>query len=703
MKDQKTNKYARPVSQRAIAAVLAGLMLMSTVPVQAIAEEIQDAQAVVAAQTATDGTEEVSQPIAADAAAADQQTTDANATDQQNTGSQEVQAVTDDMKVDASAEALLASGSAVAKKDAEAQKEEGKKDEADETLGDEAAKRFKKVTNYSAEAAADLLGKVPYDLITNTLKILGETSKGADKMSGYGVGTTALGIAMGILQDVNKKANYSSAQIMQEIFATETKVDEVSRQIDKLSDDLKSFENSSYMQNDERDLRGLEDVLKKAPEFLGRLDEELQNYPALDDNGKETDQSCSLETPMENWPDGARAAVAKIAKEINQYSVNQSGKSMVTLTNNLRQMICAKSSLISHYYASIDEGYNWEPETYADKKDYLTRMGMAYINAHLLANVVVRAGVLSDDEGANDRNLRALCEGADQVQATLFGTTDSDGNFHESNFLKATHADENSDTVKCLINGKSYKKGTYARVEAYDSGCFFNAYREHDAKTMRTSWNPGNEFSAYDVSKMAKRLLNMSESKRPKIGDNAVGSILEEMEAMGFKNMINGYAHQGDGQETDAGDRNKLCWASKLGSLGLSGCVSLGTKRWNTKDYYEEIGNPKASLLVKENCDYKLGKRLENSSDWIVTDARGTLADGGNSCDLRVKLSFGRSRENCYARYGTVVNVRSGEIRTNQLLYVLYTERTLSYIDRSYLDYYAFGELRLGTEDPSIG
>lgn len=695
MKDQKTTKYAKPVSQRAIAAVLAGLMLMSTVPAQAIAEEIQDAQAVVAAQTATDGTEEVSQPTATDTtAAADQQTTDTTAADTTSaTDAGPLTPTCGSDAIDASTAAAAAAASlAAAEEKAAADAKDTKTDDAkDDAKDDKAADKKDDTSKDSVNSDSSTKtrtwssynGGGATDSAINTLK--GLASAIGDVIGQkYGSGAVAL---IGVLTQDNS-AKYTNNDIMYKLYDMENQISGVSTQVYNLQNSFSNFEAESFYRSDMKELRGYRDLLCRdgggVQQGLAELNDTLNKFKELDENGKTTDVACSLETPAERMPDDARKAAEGVISRLDRLANSYTNRPNVAGTEYvLSDAITSRSNnFVNDYFDLLSRKYNFDVESFPARQDFIAMLGQMYVSAYTITSASLRLQIA--DGKANGFNtsgleseLAALSDRAGRVKEALFG---EDGN---SGFLAQTVA--NGKTVKCYVNGQTYNVGTYACLSAYTPAPFENAYAEgivRRADYCASSWNVNSTFTSDQVVQMVNQLKAMkANGTAPKKSDGTeVDGILEEMEAIGFKNV-----------KTDGNEQNTT-WNERLS----------GHKGYSTWDGYKvfnrfvELGDPNQQNLLPDAEEFHLGDRLEGSSDYVITNVTKPRMKAGSR-----GAGFDRGGYQAYCAYGDVVNVKTGALIKDQLLYVLHNEcEKQGYV--STLEYYAFGTLRLGTTDPSI-
>ena len=730
MKDQKTTKYAKPVSQRAIAAVLAGLMLMSTVPAQAIAEEIQDAQAVVASQTAIDGTEEVSQPTATDTtAAADQQTTDTTAADQQNTGGdasgdQQVVGVQSVKQISDEEQNVIASSiGAEAKLEAAASAIAAlsPSDEANVTPDDLAIARAlgeataDKATDNSANSSNDNRWRNNSNAKTTAQRNM-ECASGLFKMIGGGISKkpgdvlTAL-IGLATIKDAN---DITTNQLMDELCDMEMSISELNQQIGDLTQNIGRMNDRNSYQECAATVRGTDELLVGDDgSVLGVLklaSAKLAEYKELDVDGGKTDRACSLDTPVELIPAEAYDELLNIFDEANKRTGEATSlNSIAAVEQAYYQLICSRSdsvnaerNIVSAYFNYLSRVFNWDVESFNTKQQFLARLSQKYINAYAVESAIIRLKIASNkgfgiDTAALEQQLDSLTARAKKVGEALFG---EDGN---SGFSAQTRpVGENK--VKCYVNGKTYDKGTYARVSAYPKAAFWNAYKTGTDKsldTMSRNWNVSSGFSANDIREMVYRLNGNNSSGTCVVGMNECGvaptvgegdsahaarNIVEEMEAVGFKNV--------DTSGDEEGTTLKSMLSSVSNVRGYDGGVRIPYKTLDLSDTSK-------GRILPDLGKYSVGNRLD-ASKWVVTNVTRCKDDAGSSHNI-----FELDRFGAYCARGQLVNIETGEILDNNVLYCLRADYGLTWggvvISASMsFEYYPFGVLAPGTTDATI-
>ncbi len=722
MKNQKaTNKYAMPVRQRAVAAVLAGLMLMSTVPAQAIAEEIQDAQATVAAQTATAGTEEVSQPTAStdDAAAADLQGTRGDASgDQQVVGVQSVKQISDEEQA-----AIASSIGAGAKLEAAASAVAAlsPSDEANVTSDDLAIAgalgeaTADKATDNSANSSNDNRWRNNSNAKTSAQRNM-ECASGLFKMVGGGIGKkpgdvlTAL-IGLATIKDAN---DITTNQLMDELCDMEMSISELNQQVGDLTQNIGRMDDRNSYQACADTVRGTDELLVGDDgSVLGVLklaSAKLAEYKELDVDGNETDRACSLDTPVELIPAQAYKDLLGIFDEANKRAGEATSLgSIAGVEQAYYQLICNRSdsvnaerNIVSSYFNYLSRVFNWDVESFSTKQQFLARLSQKYINAYAVESAIIRLKIASNkglgiDTAALEQQLDSLTARAKKVGEALFG---EDGNSGFS--AQARPVGENK--VKCYVNGKTYDKGTYARVSAYPKAAFWDAYKTGTDKsldTMSTNWNVSSGFSANDIREMVYRLNGNNSSGTRVVGMNECGvaptvgegdsahaatNIVEEMEAVGFKNV--------DTSGDEEGTTLKSLLSSVSNVRGYDNGLSIPYKTLDLSD------TSKGRILPNLG-GYSVGNRLD-ASKWVVTNVTRCKDDAGSSHNV-----FELNRFGAYCARGQLVNIETGEILDNNVLYCLRADFRLTWsgavVGASMsFEYYPFGVLAPGTTDASI-
>lgn len=704
MKKQNAKQDVRPngriVIRRATASVLAGLMLMSSVPITALAEnaagEATPTQQVVASVVNDDASKADGNDAAvvnndaaalavADAAAAadsDAATADAKADDAKS-------AADDSKSEDASADA-----DADAKADAktEAKSDETKKEDEAKKSDDASAKKDE---DFLANESTKVTRWSNYDGGSNdTLNALKTLGTAIGNAAGQKYGSAAVSL-LGLFFGGNG-VEYSTNDVMYKLYDMENKISGISSQVYSLQSSLDDLKTDNNYRRDLERIVNYDKMLCSNEEgvvpCLVRLNDALNKYREVGEDGKPTDTACSLTTPAERIPEQARNDAMRILGDLQYPSYNNTGKSFENMESTLYSLITDNSNnLVRDYFARLATKYNWDAETFSVKENYLAHVAQMYVNAYTVKSAMLRlriadAKALGDDTASLEEQLKALGRNAAQVKVALFG---EDG---ESGFAAETHAKDNK--VYCYVNGQSYDKDTYACVSAYSPKCFEGAYAEGTvsaASRVISNWNIHSTFTTDQVADMVARLNVLREAgAAPKKADGTqVYGILEEMEALGFKNV-----------KTDGNEQNTT-WNERLPShKGYSTKVPLlGVTVKAVTNSFVELGDSTKQPDIPEKNDYHLGTRLSNSSDYVVTEVTKPRLRGLKN----TIIGDSDSRTNdSYCSYGTVVNVKTGKVIKDQLLYVLHNSEYGHTIYFSKINYYAFGALRMGTTDPSL-
>ncbi len=309
-------------------------------------------------------------------------------------------------------------------------------------------------------------------------------------------------------------------------------------------------------------------------------------------------------------------------------------------------------------------------------------------------------------------------------------------------------------------NPVSYAKGMYALAAAYDESCFGRAYLSGNTADLSNSWKPQCSFSKNELKRMTDRLNALPESMRPTITvtnddgtttTRAVQNIAEEMEAVGFKSQqpnvkfkkqlltvdtgtlqdrewkilgssmnVDLWSRNGDTTElwatvlasdqnpTDEVDRysdNALNWNYFLSDYGYKvyfhqtkSIFFWKIKKTIRQQYAQELSSSSDRLI----SSVSLGNKISNPEDYIVLSVSDLKTRnskwGGNK--------FGSEYESQIAwRYGTVFNLKTGDIIENQLLYAIEIQNPSAVMHDILafanvpscvrLEYYAFGTLNI--------
>ena len=279
-------------------------------------------------------------------------------------------------------------------------------------------------------------------------------------------------------------------------------------------------------------------------------------------------------------------------------------------------------------------------------------------------------------------------------------------------------------------NGNSY----YAKTSAYDKSCFAESYNmdlgpDNSSDDIiefaeKSTWSAKSSFKAWQITQMVKRLNALPEALRPAITttDNsgkevrkAVENIDEELQSLGFKSINTAPSTTYKAKAVGI-DRNNSNTVTMMTALKQYGVVNAGTadnptptenetylnrnadenQNWpfvltyagynfiETKmsapfykygairqNYWVELGSSSERLLSSN-----IGDRIKNSGDWVITQSGGVV-DGPRNLFWNWHSK---------ARYGTVVNYKTGAVKENQLLYDFDTE----FYD-SLVRYYQYG------------
>lgn len=282
---------------------------------------------------------------------------------------------------------------------------------------------------------------------------------------------------------------------------------------------------------------------------------------------------------------------------------------------------------------------------------------------------------------------------------------------------------------------RTYSINSYALGAAYDESCFAAAYVSCRADQANNNWKPVCSFELDELRTMTARLNALPASMRPTITDSdgttrPVETIVEEMQALGFKvqNPAAQFTKKLLTVETSvmqareekilgSGSRSSL-WAQNGSTTEVWATVGASdtnatdevdrysdeARNWNyfftefgfnvmykdgkkiRQQYVQELSSSDDRLI----SNVGIGNKITDPQNYIVIsvkDAKGSVSTWGGS-------GFASKSATVYAgRYGTVFNVKKGEVINDQLLYAV--EGMAPFCFKYRVEYYPFGELNI--------
>ena len=702
----------KSTARAAVAAALTGVLLVGSVPTAALAEALNESQVAATQQTeqSEDDTGAETADVNADNAASDtdDETTDATTTedssaqatsDQQSTS--EDNAATNDEDTsqteaetsDSATDQTEANDAAVkdAKRELEGKAEVWTPDDDSSSTSDQSTSnqstsnqgsRWQTSGGDTGSSYALKCGKALCEAIGNFIG------------GKYGSGVVSLlGIA-----DTDSGPEYTNNDLMHELFNIENQVSDISTQVYNLQNSLGCFESELNLRNDLSRISGFKNLLCDeggVADTIQSMNDALAGYKELDDEGNETDVACSLATPVDHLPQGARdyilSTVGSLDGMANQYTYKTT---VAGVEYVLYDSICSNTNnLVKDYFTYLTTKCNWDVETFDSKATYVSLLAQMYANAYMIENASLQVQIANAKKAgtgtsALESKLASLAKRATAVTNALFG---EDG---ESGFSAETRS--NGSTVTNYVTKQTYSTGTYACVAAYSTKCFEAAIadgRKNSTDLVASSWQVSSTFTSDQVTEMVNRLNVMKAAGIAPTKDDGsqVDGILEEMASLGFKNVDT------DSEDTDSDKDHDTTWVSRVKRHHGWDTTICGVIIDDVDNIYAELGDPNQTSRIPETGDYHQGERLTNSSDYVITNVTKPRIFGGSSANS----NFGNWAFKTYCAYGDVVNVKTGKQIHDQLLYVVRNETNGSF-SHSYLSYYAFGVLSLGTTDPNI-
>ena len=711
--NQKSNQnHVKPMRCRALAAVLAGLMLMSFVPSRALAEAADEAQATPVSQQDSASSDASAQatateaaPAAADNDSADSQQTAGSAQTadgQQTTDGQQMtdgQQTTDGQRTADSQGASDQNSGTVASSDSGSIDSNESLAPATSAISASAPQNVKvNSAESNATETSDSGTSAPwsdYNGPTSTDDTVSAVKQLFSFVGAVWSGKTGDAITA-VLGFSTKPVSYSNNQLMHQLWDMENQVTALSSQVYQFQSSFNTALAELKKESAFSKIDGFNNYLSKdgtgLKYALATLNNELPKYYELDADGNVTTTPCSLTTSVDRMPAQAREIVKNVASYLDKQAQSTCGASN---TENVEQVLARRicdsdNNLVKAQFDALDNTYNWDEETFATKKEFLAWIGQMYMNAYVAESIVLNAKLADSESWQADsirQELKNLGDRAAAVSEALYG---------DNGFIKRAEP-QGENQVTCYVNNKTYTKGTYAKVSAYKRECFEQAYADgkpDDADKVATSWSVDSTFSADELCEMISRfnaLKNAGLAPTLEGSDTKAEDVVQEMAAVGFKNV-----------ET-AGNEEGTTWASRLSAYKGWQDHMVGSdvgKYASLTNVCVELGDPNQTNQINEESEFRMGERLTNSEDWVVTKVKRARVDGGSA--------WWGSHYKTYACYGEVVNIKTGRKIDDQLLYVLKNYNPdgawspCNWHYTSTLEYYAFGALRLGTEDATI-
>ena len=513
---------------------------------------------------------------------------------------------------------------------------------------------------------------------------------------------------LGLIKANVNNTEYTTNQIMHQLYDMENQISGVSTQVYNLQSSLDTFKSELFSRNSFAAIKGFRDLLASdttgVKAALSQMVETLSQYKEVDGD-KTTDTTCSLTTDVDRLPEKARAAVKEIISNVEQESSTYTSKSLENVEYTLYNSVCSNEAgnLVKDYFNLLNNTYNWDVQTFDAKQKFIAHLAQMYTNAYMFASAKLsmeRADAKAAGKSTKfiDGKIQNLSYRAAAFKEALFGK-DGKGGFYALTL-------QNGNKVYNYVNKQSYDTGTYANVAAYGSvndtnevstrNTFEQAYVHGDTKTLdhvAANWNVKSGFTTNQIVEMVNRLnaLKSAGLAAKKSDGTVVDGVLEEMATLGFKTV-----------KTDGNDKDTTWKGHLAGYDGYKDKIPLIGLVYNkVSTRAVELGDSSQSTIVPEEDEFHLGTRLTNSGDWVITNVtRARCSAGGQT----VCTGFGSNvTHHAYCAYGDVVNVKTGEVKKDQLLYAI---RVTSYSVGSFncdLEYYAFGVLAPGTTSASLG
>lgn len=283
--------------------------------------------------------------------------------------------------------------------------------------------------------------------------------------------------------------------VMDQLNRMDTELRTVDTKVSALSQQLNDMERRQDYAKDVRSLQGL----------IGRISAYSPLVAAsvskLDDVNKDAAKFSELS-------EGDQKKMRSLAVSTEALRTI-SGSSAFDDTIKLGDLITGEStigakSIVEEYDQWHATYYNWEPETYDARQNFMARVGSAYVMGYAAAMAQLEVKIADEKDADKIAGYRAaeqqLVSGAGRVVEVLRGTKGTDGKLVESPLLAKTHA-RSDGAVLNLVNGRLFNQASFSSNIYGDLATF----TKKDIDNVSTYVFDGSLTRA-DFEEMARRL-----------------------------------------------------------------------------------------------------------------------------------------------------------------------------------------------------
>ena len=248
--------------------------------------------------------------------------------------------------------------------------------------------------------------------------------------------TSVAGLVGTLLDHLIPKATekvYTTNELMEKLNVIDAKIDKLSTSQEMMTITMRSIDAKLSYSLKAADVNRLQNYLGDSTitSLVSSLQTRLAKYPVLDDAHKETTEKCSLGTPIENLPEGARKLVETFVSEANNKAVNAGvGANASAAMSDLYSMACMNNTgdtdVITSYFDYVDTLFNWQSETYGVKQLFLARAMQMWLNGSMVMNAELALKVynINHDSSLNDDQKELMLESVNSSIKELAERTD---------------------------------------------------------------------------------------------------------------------------------------------------------------------------------------------------------------------------------------------------------------------------------------
>lgn len=252
------------------------------------------------------------------------------------------------------------------------------------------------------------------------------------------------------------------------------------------------------------------------------------------------------------------------------------------------------SSVLDDFTLVDNAKYNWEPETYADRKAFRASIGDEYLDSWLICELWIYNFQQTHKGMPNEKAYDyALTQLADQIKNVNKAMTSR----------KAELSPPADGTVKNLVTGQACKKDSFSNfsVWCYENIGLVNYPRDGGMDVVKARFHCDVDgLSTWTLTQMKKRAAaNRTEEQ----GTLVYATLWDELKAMGFTP-----GHPSDWEVLGGTDLNKNLYQGGFDYSGKTLNIFKGTRRYNySANYYnlgQNVGDQSSGLMTNQRIGH---------------------------------------------------------------------------------------------------